>query len=118
MKANALLALAVGLVISAGALAADSYMISFKLSHHGREFAAPVVTTMPGQEARISVSGADAYTLAVTTEPLADGTLRTSSRIQSTHGDMAPIVVIGPGKTARLSDGPMTLELTVQPTVD
>lgn len=98
--------------VSAGALAADRYNVSVKISDAGREFATPELAARPGQAATVEVSGPDAYALTVIVEPLSDGTLRASTSLKSSHGSMAPVLILKPGMPASVAVGRLSMTLT------
>ena len=99
-------------LLSPEAFAGEAYDVSATLSHEGREFASPSLVVKAGEAASISTSGPDGYALSITVDPLADGTLRVSSRVNSDRGDMAPVLVVEPGATSSVSVGELSLSLT------
>ena len=103
------------LAISTSAFAGESYKISARLSDSGQEFAAPELTAKAGDTATVEVTGPNAYALALTVEPLADGTLKVSTHLDSAHGDMAPVVVVRPGAPASVTVGALSIALTAVP---
>ena len=100
------------LAVSTGAFASESYRISARISDSGQEIGSPELTAMPGKTARVEVAGSNAYALAVTVEPMADGTLKLSTDLKSTHGDMAPVLVVRPGTPASVAVGRLSITVT------
>ena len=94
------------------AFATDTYQVSVKLSHQGEVFASPVVVAREGEPAKMSVGGEKPYSLQLTVIPAPDGKLSIATVLESPLGDMAPTVVIEPGKQASMSVGGMAMSLT------
>ena len=94
------------------AAAADTYKVSAQLSHQGRVFASPVVVAHEGEPAKISVRGENGYTLQLTVVPAPEGKLSVAANLKSSLGDMAPAVVVEPGKQASMSVGDMAMSIT------
>lgn len=97
------------------AMAGEAYKVSATLSHQGEAFAAPVLLVKRGVAARIATSGPAGYGMSVTVDPLSDGSLRVASRVDSAHGEMAPVLVVDPGQVSSVSVGDLSLSLTVAP---
>ena len=91
-----------------------SYQVSATLSHAGKPFAAPRVSVQEGKPARIEVSGAEGYTFTVTVTDLAPDRIKVAATLDSSHGAMAPTVVVRPGEPASVVAGGIELTLTVQ----
>ena len=89
------------------------YEVSAKLSHAGKSFATPSATVRAGQPANIEVSGPDGYKLTFTVTDLAPDKIQVAASLDSSHGSMAPTVVVRPGQPASVSVGNLGLELTV-----
>ncbi len=97
---------------STSALASQLYNVSVTISDAGREFAAPRFVARPGEAATVEVSGTDAYALTITIEPLEDGTLKASTDLRSSHGSMAPVLILKPGSPASVAVGELSITLT------
>jgi hypothetical protein len=90
-----------------------SYEVSAKLSHAGKTFGAPSATVQADKPADIEVSGADGYKLTLTITDLAPDEIQVTANLDSSHGSMAPTVVVRPGQLASVSIGDLGLDLTV-----
>jgi len=90
------------------------YGISARLSHAGQLLAAPGVTALAGKPASIEVGGADGYRLTFTVTDLAADRIRVDTRVDSSHGSMAPTIMVRPGVPASVSVDGLDLELTVR----
>jgi archaellum component FlaG (FlaF/FlaG flagellin family) len=97
------------------AFADGLYKVSASISHAGHEFAAPELVARPGKAATVEVAGDEAYTLAITVEPLPNGSLKVSSALKSLHGDLAPVLTLEPGKPASVAVGDLSMTLTATP---
>ena len=105
-------------VASTATSASEHYKVSASISDGGQEFAAPEFVAIPGEVATVGISGTDGYTLAVTVEPLPDGTLKLSTDLESRHGEMAPVLIVAPGKPASVAVGELSMTLTASPDAD
>jgi hypothetical protein len=91
-----------------------AYQVSATLSHAGQPFAAPRVSVQEGKPARIEVAGAEGYTFTVTVTDLAPDRIKVAATLDSSHGAMAPTVVVRPGEPASVAVDGIELTLTVQ----
>lgn len=91
------------------------YKVSASISHAGHEFAAPELVAKSGKTATVEVAGDEAYTLAITVDPLSNGSLKVSSALKSLHGDLAPVLTLEPGKPASVAVGDLSMTLTATP---
>ena len=99
--------------VSAFASPPGSYDVSAKLLHAGKSFATPSATVGADKPASIEVSGVDGYKLTLTVTDLAPDKIQVAANLDSSHGSMAPTVVVHPGQPANVSVGDLGLELTV-----
>ena len=90
-----------------------SYAASAKLTHAGQTFAAPSAVVLANKPAIIEVTGPDGYKLTLTVTDLAPDKIQVAAHVDSSHGSMAPTVVVLPDKPASVSVGDLGLELTV-----
>jgi len=97
------------------AFASGSYKVSAKIFHAGQEFASPEIVVNPGETATVEVDGDEAYTLAITVEPMPDGSLKVSSNLESFYGDLAPVLILEPGTPASVAVGDLSITLTAAP---
>ncbi|MFL6585710.1 MAG: hypothetical protein ACJ8GV_02335 [Luteimonas sp.] len=113
VKVLALLALAVS---SAAGQAdpTDAFAVSAKLTSAGQTFAEPSAVVLAGSPASIEVAGSDGYTLVVTVSEIAGDQIRIAADLDSSHGSMAPTIVVRPGEPASVWVGDLGLELTVR----
>ena len=90
----------------------ESYTVRAGLSHRGDTFATPVVTLKNNTPASIEVSGADGYTLTLTVTDLGHDRLRIATRLNSSYGSIAPVLLVEAGQTASISVGDLGLTFT------
>lgn len=110
-------------VLAAGAAfqvaaAADTYKVSATLSHAGEVIGSPTALVRADEPASVSVSGEGGYTFSFTVSELAPDEIRVAANVSTVHGDMAPTLVVRPGKTATVASGELTLALTVSRDAD
>jgi len=91
----------------------NSYAVSAKLTHAGQSFAEPSAIVLAGKPASIEVSGPDGYKLTLTVSDIAAREIQVVANLDSSHGSMAPTVIVRPGQPASVSIGDLGLELTV-----
>jgi len=96
------------------AAAAASYEVSATLSHSGRSFASPSATVLADKPATIQVSGKDGYKLTLIVTDIAADEIKVVASVDSSHGSMAPTVVVRPDQPATVSVGDLGLKLTVR----
>ena len=90
-----------------------SYAVSARLTHAGQAFAAPSAVVLANKPASIEVTGPDGYKLTLTVTDLAPDKIQIAAHLDSSHGSIAPTVVVRPDKPASVSIGDLGLELTV-----
>ena len=96
------------------AAAASSYEVSATLSHAGKAFASPSATVLGDQPATIQVSGKDGYKLTLIVTDVSADEIKVVASLDSSHGSMAPTVVVRPDQAAAVSVGDLGLKLTVR----
>jgi len=112
IKIIAFVALALPLASSLATTPA-SYEVSATLSHAGKSFATPSAIVRADKPASIEVSGADGYKLTLTVTDLAPDKIKVAANLDSSHGAMAPTVVVRPGQPGSVTVGDLSLTLTV-----
>ena len=109
-----IVSLALGLLASLSfANPPSSYAVSAKLMQAGQTFAVPSAVVLANKPASIEVTGPDGYKLTLTITELAPDKIQVAAYVDSSHGSMAPTVVVRPDKPASVSVGDLGLELTV-----
>lgn len=111
---NKLLAVMTLGLASLEAAACGSFKVSAQLSHQGKAFAAPSAVVKDGVPASIEVSGPNGYKLSLTVTDVAPDKIRVAATVDSSHGAMAPTLVVRPGQPATVTIGDIGLTLTVQ----
>jgi len=99
---------------SSVAAAAASYEVSATISHAGKSFASPSATVLADQPATIQVSGKDGYKLTLIVTDMTADEIKVVATLDSSHGSMAPTVVVRPDQAAAVSVGDLGLKLTVR----
>ncbi len=109
---SALFALSL-VTVSFNTCAAEKYNVFASLSHKDKSFASPVLIVTDGIPSNIEVSGPNGYKLSLTLTGIADGKLKIATVLDSSHGSMAPVLVVQSGKPVSVSVGDLKLSLTV-----
>ncbi|RYG85939.1 MAG: hypothetical protein EON59_11135 [Alphaproteobacteria bacterium] len=91
----------------------DSFAVSTNLTYAGRSFARPSIVVLADKPATIEVPGAGGYKLTLTVSELDTHEIKVVAKLDSSHGSMAPTVVVRPGRPASASVGDLGLALTV-----
>ena len=91
-----------------------AYEVSAKLMHAGQPFATPNAVVLADKPASIGVTGPGGYKLMLTVTDIAPDKIQVAASLDSSHGSMAPTVVVRPGRPASVSVGELGLELTVR----
>ncbi len=107
---------AFALLASFGSFAAETYKVTARLSHAGKSFGEPVAVVSADTPATLEVAGPDAYKLKFTVTDVANHEIKVSAELDSSHGSIAPVVVVKPGEPAIVSVGDLSLTLTVDRT--
>ncbi len=92
--------------------AGETFRVSAALAHAGHAFASPVLVVAPGVPATVGMSGDEPYSLTVTVAPAQDGALEVRSDLRSSHGTMAPVMRLAPGKPGIVKVGDLSMTLT------
>lgn len=103
---------------SASATSPDTFAVSAKLTHGDHAFAEPSAVVLAGTPATLEVSGADGYKLTLTVSEISADEIQVAADLESSHGSMAPTLVVRPGQVASVSVGELGLELTVTEVTD
>ncbi|MGY0613483.1 hypothetical protein [Luteimonas sp. A501] len=90
-----------------------TYEVSATLSHSGVPFASPALRVEPGVPASVEVVGPDGYTLSLTITEGDEGSVKVSTKLDSSHGSMDPTIIVRPGEPATVSVGDLGLDLTI-----
>lgn len=114
MKIPAILALALALPSTATtAMQADVYTVSARLTHAGQSFAEPSIVVFADKPASVESTGPDAYRITLTVSGSSADQIQVAADIDSTHGSMAPTIILRHGEPSSVSVGDLGLELTV-----
>jgi len=89
-----------------------SYEVSAKLTYANQAFAEPSAVVRANKSASIEVTGPDGYTLTLTVTDMAPDKIQVAANLDSSHGSMAPTVIVRPDQPASVSAGDLGLELT------
>jgi len=101
---------------SSAANAADSYSISMRLTHEGKEFGSPSVVVERGVPATVEVAGPGGYKLRLTAFDDGSDQIRVSTRLDTAeYGSIAPEIAVRSGQTAAVAVGDLEMNLTAVP---
>ena len=101
--ATPVLVFAALLALSCSAVGAERYLVATTLSHEGMSFASPSFIVSDGEPARLEVADPDGYTLSLTVTAAGNDRLKIAMHLDSAHGSMSPVMLVGIGEPASVS---------------
>ena len=107
------LAAALAILVSFNCLAADLYKVSASLAYKDKPFGTPSAIVKSDTPASVEMTGPSGYKLSFTVTDLAPDQIKVATSLDSTHGALAPTVVVRPGQPATVSVGDLSLTLKV-----
>lgn len=100
---------------ASSAIAADTYDVSTRLFHKGKEFGSPGMVVMSGVPGAVEVSGPNGYRLKLTATGDGHDRIKISTQLDSAHGVIAPEMVVRSGVPATVSVGDLKIAITATP---
>ncbi len=97
------------------AAAADHYVVSVRLSHHGQTFASPRLIVEEGALSSIVLEGESGFTLTLVADRTDAETVKLSTTLQSPYGSLSPKVLLRLGERASVANDDVELEFLVRP---
>ena len=113
IRRSSLTLAAFALLASSTCLAAETYKISASLSQNGKSLGDPVAVVQADTPASVEVSGPNGYKLGFTVTDLAIDEIKVAATLDSSYGNIAPVMVVRPGQPAKVAVGDLELILTV-----